>query len=254
MPVLTDLHLSRYMARSRLAPHTHDVATLNIVMDGEFTELVAGQERRYARGTVSFCPAGEVHSQTFGNRGARQIIFRPQPEWIDYLRDARVDLAVSPYSCAPAFQALGARMQAEMSNDDTFSALACEGLMLELVAAFARSGARTAAACAPPAWLSRARTFIQEHACTPITLRRIAQAAGRHEIHLAREFRRHFGLSIGGYVRQLRTQEAMRLLMWSQRDIAEIALACGFSSHSHLCREFKARFGSTPSMYREHHV
>jgi AraC family transcriptional regulator len=103
---------------------------------------------------------------------------------------------------------------------------------------------------AAPAWLRRARDFVQEHAFTPISLARIAQAAGRHEIHLAREFRRHFGVSVGGYVRQLRTEEAARLLVHSRRDIAGIALACGFSSHAHLCREFKARFGITPSRYR----
>jgi AraC family transcriptional regulator len=78
----------------------------------------------------------------------------------------------------------------------------------------------------------------------------IARAAGRHEIHVAREFRRFFGCSAGTYMRRLRTEEAERMLLKRSVSISEIALTCGFASHSHLCREFKAHFGVTPSEYR----
>jgi AraC-like DNA-binding protein len=40
------------------------------------------------------------------------------------------------------------------------------------------------------------------------------------------------------------------LLQKPQISIGEIAQSCGFASHSHLCREFKAHFGVTPSAYR----
>jgi AraC family transcriptional regulator len=78
----------------------------------------------------------------------------------------------------------------------------------------------------------------------------IARVAGRHEVHVAREFRRFFGVSVGTYLRRLRTERVARLLLGPHLSISEIALECGFSSHSHLCREFKAHYGVTPSRYR----
>ena len=252
MPDPTALRLCRYAPHGVMAPHRHEVPVLRIVIDGNFTEHIGRCERHYSRGTATLCPAGVVHSQEFGAAGARAILAVPQAAWLEYLADCKIELAALPYAHSPAFQSLGGRLLAELASGDAFSALAREGLLLETVAALARNGSVAPVAPAPPAWLRRAREFIHDNAAQPLTLARIAQAAGRHEIHLAREFRRHFGRSVGGYLRHLRTENAARLLMQSQhRDITEIAYACGFSSHSHLCREFKAHFGTTPSQYRD---
>jgi AraC family transcriptional regulator len=246
----TGLRLSRFAPSSVMPPHDHEYASLNIVVGGDITEKIGRGERRYVRGHASFCPAGVVHSQDFGASGARQIIFRPQDAWLDYLADCKLDLSASPFAGSMVFQQLGDRLRDEMQSDDAFSAMAREGIMLEIVAAFGRSGTAPASVAEPPAWLRRARAFLHENVSSSLSMTRIAQAAGRHEIHLAREFKRFFGLSVGNYLRRLRTERAAMLLAQSRTDLTDIALACGFSSHSHLCREFKARYGVTPSQYR----
>jgi AraC family transcriptional regulator len=244
------LHASDYAARSTLAPHAHDEPSLSVVVHGGFAERIGGSERAYARGHVAFFPAGVTHAQTFGPQGAREIIFRPRREWMDYLTDCKVALDTSPHVNAPDFRNLGDRLLREIRLDDAVSTLAREGLMLEIVAAFGRGCGPRAADAPPPAWLRAARDFIHENALEPLSLDEVARAAGRHQIHLAREFRRHFGASIGAYQRTLRTEHAARLLLRSDLTISEIALECGFSSHAHLCREFRAHFGTTPSCYR----
>ncbi len=50
--------------------------------------------------------------------------------------------------------------------------------------------------------------------------------------------------------RRLPVERVARLLLRPRSSIGEIALECGFSSHAHLCREFKAHYGVTPSRYR----
>lgn len=257
MPDPTGPAIHRYAPSTAMAPHEHEAPTLRIVTDGEFTERAGGCERTYAGGTATLCLAGVAHSQIFGAQGARAIIAVPHSAWLDYLTDCRIDLAALACVRSPDLARLGRRLLAELRPGDAFSRLACEGLLLETIVALARGGALppgAPAAPAPPAWLRRAREFIHENVHEPLTLARIAQAAGRHEIHLAREFRRHFGRSVGAYLRQLRTDRAAQLLTPSPHaqhpGIAEIAYACGFSSHAHLCREFKARFGVTPSQFR----
>lgn len=246
----TRLHVRDYPAVSLMARHAHAAATLSIVVNGGFVERLGRAERDYGRGHIAFLPAGREHAQAFGPRGARQITFEPPSEWIEYLADARVALSDAPHTNAPVYRRLGDRLSRELCAADALSALACEGLMLEVVVAFGRRGQTARAAATPPAWLRAARDFVHENALEPLSLSTIAEAVGRHEIHLAREFRRHFGAPVGAYQRRLRIEHAAILLCDPRRSLSEIALDCGFSSHSHLCREFKAQMGLTPSGYR----
>jgi AraC family transcriptional regulator len=249
----THLRISRYEARTEMAAHQHDEPSMGVVVSGVFLERIGNEERTYSRGTVSFCPAATVHSQQFGATGVRQIIFKPTSVWLEYLADSKARFDEAPHSHSAVFRNLGAKLLAEMRQDDGFSLIACEGIILEIIAAFARNSALGPTAARPPSWLRAAREYMHENACASLTMADIAREAGRHEIHVAREFRRFFGCSAGTYLRRLRIEEAERLLLKAPASIAEIAQNCGFASHSHLCREFKAHFGATPSEYRSRH-
>lgn len=223
---------------------------MNIVVRGDFVERIGSAERHYARGHVAYCPAGVTHSQMFGAAGARQIIFSPEAGWLDYLADNHARLDQSPHAHSPTLRVLGEKLLEEMTADDGFSAIAREGLVLEIIAAFGRDSATLSSPPKPPAWLRAVREFLHENAFASVSMAQVARAAGRHEVHVAREFRRHFGVSIGAYLRRLRTEHAAKLLRTARFSISEIAQTCGFASHSHLCREFKAFFRVTPSQYR----
>lgn len=247
------MRIAQYAPHAAMAWHRHDEPSLSVVLAGEFAEKIGGRERHYASGCVSLGPAGMAHSQRFGAQGARQIIVRPQEAWLAYLADCKVDLESSPYARASKFHALGRKLLGEIDCGDDFSPLAREGILLEIVAAFGRADALAGTAAKAPAWLCRARDFMQQNAFATVTLRQIADAAGRHEIHLAREFRRYFGISVGSYLRKVRAERAAHLLRHSTSAITDIALGCGFASHAHLCRVFKAQFGLTPTQYRAKH-
>jgi len=241
-----------YSANTAMAAHSHERPSINIVLRGSFAERIGGSERTYSRGFVAFCPAGRAHSQIFGATGARQIIVEPEHCWLEYLEDCKLRLAESPYAGSMGMAALGDRLAGEIRHRDAFSAFAREGLLLEIVAAFGRQNVVYSRA-EPPAWLRAVREFLHENATKPISMAQVARAGGRHEIHLAREFRLFFGASVFAYVRWLRVEHAARLLLDSRKSITEIALDCGFSSQSHLCREFRRQLGVTPSDYRRLH-
>ena len=69
-------------------------------------------------------------------------------------------------------------------------------------------------------------------------------------MHLTRTFRRHYGHSIGSYVRALRLEWALGELAASDQPISHVACAAGFSDQSHFTRECKKRHGVTPGLYR----
>jgi len=246
------VRISQYAARTAMAPHSHDAPSLSMVVGGSFLERVGNRERDYARGQIAYLPAGLVHSQRFGASGARQLILAARPSWLEHLSCGGAPLAHSPHRNSPAFQALADRLLLEMSRDDGFSALACDGILLEIVAAFGRTCPTQTQRDGPPRWLRAVRDFAHHNALAPPDMQAIARVAGRHEVHVAREFRRYYGASLGTYMRRLRVEHAAQLLRHEDMSLIDVALECGFSSHPHLCRAFKAVYRVTPSYYRRH--
>ena len=72
---------------------------------------------------------------------------------------------------------------------------------------------------------------------------RIAAIADTSVHRLLIAFRRNFGTTPAQYVLTQRLRRARWRLLNSSQDIAEIAVSCGFSSHSHLASAFKRDIG-----------
>ncbi len=84
----------------------------------------------------------------------------------------------------------------------------------------------------------------------PLSLSDIGAAVGSSRFHLARVFRRTTGTSLHRYLTSLRLRAALNRMTDSSEGLADIAVAVGFSSHSHLTQAFRQAFGTTPSRYR----
>ncbi len=67
---------------------------------------------------------------------------------------------------------------------------------------------------------------------------------------LERRFRDRLGTTPGAWRSERRLQRAAQLLLATELDCTAIAITCGLSSASYLCRAFQRRFGLTPSRYR----
>ena len=101
-----------------------------------------------------------------------------------------------------------------------------------------------------PQWLEKVRNILDQRFAEPFKLSEIAAEAGVHPVHLAREFRKHYGTSVGEYLRRVRIEYACRELMGSNAAVTNIAFAAGFADQSHFSRTFKRLCGTTPGRYR----
>jgi AraC family transcriptional regulator len=142
------------------------------------------------------------------------------------------------------------RIYDEFRCTDTVSALAVEGLTLELLAEGVRQGPRHVER-SPPRWLRQARDLLHEGFRQRLTLDGIAETVGVHPAHLARVFRQQQGCTVGDYVRRLRIEYACHCLSTSDTALATIALAAGFSDQSHFSKVFKRQTGMSPAVFRE---
>ena len=98
--------------------------------------------------------------------------------------------------------------------------------------------------------LRRAIDYIQSHLEQDIKLADLAELLGMSQYYFCRLFRQSMGVSPYKYVIRQRVERAKTLLQQPQRmTIADIALECGFSNQSHLCKHFRNLTGTTPKAY-----
>lgn len=95
--------------------------------------------------------------------------------------------------------------------------------------------------------------YIQHHMSEPIIVERIAAELFLNRSYLSRKFKEETGETLTAFILKEKTEEAKRLLRYSDKSLTAIGSYLGFSSAGHFSRVFKTYVGSTPSEYREKH-
>ncbi len=92
--------------------------------------------------------------------------------------------------------------------------------------------------------------FLETHWQETVTLRDAAKTAALHPQSLSRFFQQHLGVNFQEYLIQLRIGRAARLLLETERTVADIAFHCGFNNLANFNRHFQNAYEQTPSVYR----
>jgi AraC-like DNA-binding protein len=104
----------------------------------------------------------------------------------------------------------------------------------------------------PPArHLLRAKDLADAHYFEPLSVDRMAQAAGLSRAHFSREFRQTFGESPHAYLLTRRLERAAALLRTTDNSVAEICFSVGLQSVGSFTTSFKRMFGTPPTSYRD---
>jgi AraC-like DNA-binding protein len=100
-----------------------------------------------------------------------------------------------------------------------------------------------------PRTVRRAEAYISEHACEPLTLADIADAAGVPVRTLLHSFRRFRDISPMQRVREARIERSREMLMRAgdADRVADIALSCGFVNLGRFASVYREKFGEAPS-------
>jgi AraC family transcriptional regulator len=235
--------------------HAHALATVTVVLDGSFVERYPGSTRAVACGAASvlFRPAGAPHRDQVEGTGAHCLTIEVEPHRAEALRECGPMFEDVVRRSDPWLFATARRIARELAHADASSALALEGLTLELLAYAARAAAGPELRA--PAWLRRARDqlrgIVRDGAGPPPRVEDLAREAGVHPVYFARAFRASFGESPGAYHRRVRLEWAAgEVAAARERPLADIALAAGFADQSHFTRTFRTAFGVTPGQWR----
>ena len=95
--------------------------------------------------------------------------------------------------------------------------------------------------------------YVQHHLSEPISTEALAQSLFMGRSYLSTKFHRETGVKLNDFILQQKTEEAKRLLRYTDRSAAAIGDYLAFSSPAHFTRVFKKYVGMTPNEYRNRH-
>jgi AraC family transcriptional regulator len=241
----------RYAPGLTLPRHEHGQAGFCLAFEGNYVESYGRERLDVSPRTLTFSPAGAPHANTFSQSGAHCFTVDVAPAWLAE-HDGEVAAPDAPAKFSDvAVVSAARRLFREFHRDDDVSAIAIEGLTLELIATTFRARPRLRGAA--PRWLRVAEELLRERFATRVRVADVAAESGVHPVHLAATFRAHHGCTIGTFVRELRIDSAARMLASTDTPLADVALQCGFANQSHFSREFRRATSFTPAGYRRAH-
>lgn len=228
-----------------------------------------GDGRRQATstlpGTLWLCPIGVHEDDVRITEALPQILHIYLPEEHFAAVSAETNLAAGPASVAYAADVQDSLVReisyatlGELQAETAGGRLRMEELGFALAAHLARnhSGGRPADGAADSSRaldgprLRRVLAYVHDNPENDLSVAELAAVACLSRFHFARAFRKAMGVPPHRYVSAQRLGRAQLLLSTTARSLADIALACGFSSQANFTRAFQRAVGRAPGEYR----
>ena len=97
--------------------------------------------------------------------------------------------------------------------------------------------------------IRRAQQYISAHVREKLTVPLVARHVDVSPSYLTALFRKNLQISPGEYIRRIKLQESKQMIKEDNMNFTEIAAALQYSTVHHFSRQFKDKFGITPTEY-----
>ena len=96
--------------------------------------------------------------------------------------------------------------------------------------------------------------YVRHHLSEQISVDKMAEEFYLSRPYLSAKYKQETGQTLTDFILSEKTEEAKRLLRYSDKPLSAISAYLGFSSHGHFSRVFKKYAGLTPNEYREKYL
>jgi AraC-like DNA-binding protein len=99
--------------------------------------------------------------------------------------------------------------------------------------------------------MDRIMKCINENLSDPdFNVEKLTEQVGISRAQLHRKMKEITGISAGDFIRNLRLEQAARLIVENKINVTQVAYAVGFNNQTHFSTVFKKHYGMTPTEYQ----
>ena len=264
-----EFFVETHVADAMPESHWHDHIEFNYLWSGQLTYLINGRRVSLGAGETCLFWAATPH-QVVSVEGTHRLscAYMPLSVFLDMQLepDFRKDILQGHVYYCPTIDEgdrhLFTRLTRDWDSADAVHRAILEDEVRLRVRRLswspdARCASGTASKTAPTGAAQRSivkveqmLALIHDSLDQSLTLEDVVKASGLHASNANAAFRKVLGITIGEYMRRHRLRHAMRLLVDTDLEIAEVAYECGYASTTRLYDAFQKRLGKTPRRYR----
>ena len=230
---------------------SHNMLELTYVDQGSLHSVADGQDLLLKQGDLVLYAPGQWHMQ-YADIGVapRFITMSFDVEGFEY-RTLTNKLIKAPQKAIDLLQTmLREQEEQEQHAEDMIPALLSQLLVILL---------RADAAAAPlrsnhclnheNAIIRKAQQYITSNVRKRLSVPLVAQNADISPSYLTTLFQKHLQISPGEYIRRIKLQESKQMIREGNLNFTQISQTLHYSTIHHFSRQFKEKFGVTPSEY-----
>jgi AraC-like DNA-binding protein/quercetin dioxygenase-like cupin family protein len=251
--------LHAYYIQHAYPRHSHDYYVISLIARGRQSFTHQGTKHRTPPGGLILINPGAVHTgEAADGQGFELRALYPSTALMEtavfeltgrralpFFKEVQVDHHWATNSVSSLHKAM-------LAGADI---LECESRMLwmmtQLIKRYADIGSTDGHLGKEKRTIQQVRHYIDEHFAESVTLHTLAQSVSLSPYYLLRAFRAEVGMPPYAYLESVRIRHTQRLIK-AGVSLAEAAAEVGFSSQSHMTRQFKKIIGVTPGQYAQH--
>lgn len=243
--------------------HYHSFYEFVYVEEGTVVNLIDGKEYVLHAGEMSLVVPGEVHKITAGDSVRRDICISKDvfeslfsvlfPDVVDYkevLERAKL-FEPSGDSAKIILEKLG-HFSIKLDKTDAESRILTCSLLTEVFSDLIPKENIAASSAVPP-WIKTILLRFDNTKNIKEGLSSITEGINYSPIYINRVFKQYTGVNLRTFLNETRLKLAAIYIETSDYSTREISDMLGFSSDSFFYRQFKNKYGLTPTEYRSGH-
>ena len=253
---LGNIHTFFYQEKERgffFRGESHDLLELTYVDKGRIHSVTDGVEMTLEQGNIVVYGSGQWHMQYADLDCAANFVTIT----FDLLGGDLSTLLNRKFTANQRTADLLQRMLRERDREDRYSADMVVCYLGLLLLNLQREGQeetpsklRTANAInSENSIIGHAQKYISENVMQKLTVPTVAKEVGVSPSYLTALFHRSLQISPGEYIRRSKLQEGKQLIREGKMNFTEIAQVLQYSTVHHFSRQFKEKFGITPTEY-----
>lgn len=253
---LGNIHTFFYQEKERgffFRGESHDLLELTYVDKGWIHSVTDGVELTLEQGDIALYGSGQWHMQYADLDCAANFVTIT----FDLLAGDLTSLLNRKFTAGQRTAELLQRMLRERDREDRYSADMVVCYLGLLLLTLQREGQqeqpgklRTANAInSENTIIGHAQKYISENVMQKMTVPMVAKEVGVSPSYLTALFHRSLQISPGEYIRRSKLQEGKQLIREGKMNFTEIAQVLQYSTVHHFSRQFKEKFGITPTEY-----
>lgn len=102
--------------------------------------------------------------------------------------------------------------------------------------------------------IQRIKAYVNKHYDKDIKLKKLSKTFKGNSTYIGQRFQKEVGMKYNAYVLHVRLKKAKELLLYTNKNIKEVAFATGFNNPDYFVLKFKEAEGHSPTVFRNQNI